>query len=59
MAQPIQVKVRSGFNVYIPSSDPKKAARTINEDETAYVSEAEYNLIAHQVDVIEPAAKGK
>jgi hypothetical protein len=59
MSQPIQVKVRSGFNVYIPSNDSKKSAKSINEDETAYVSEAEYKLIAHQVDVIEPTAKGK
>jgi hypothetical protein len=59
MVQPIQVKVRSGFNVFIPSSDPKKSGKNIDENETAYVSEAEYSLIAHQVDVIEAVAKGK
>ena len=57
MTEPIQIKVRPQFNVFIPSKDPKESGRYINENETAYVSEEEYNLIAHQVDVIEPIEK--
>jgi hypothetical protein len=57
MTEPIQIKVRPQFNVFIPSKDPKESGRYINENETAYVSEEEYNGIAHQVDVIEPIAK--
>jgi hypothetical protein len=59
---PIQVKVRSGFNVSIPPKDVKKSAKNIEEGEIAFLTPEEYNLVAHQVDVIEPtvllSAKG-
>lgn len=49
-----QVTVRTGFNVYIPSDDPKKNARIIQEGETALLSDKELALVGHQVEIVQP-----
>ncbi len=53
----IEVKVRPSFNVCLPNPDPKKGNKTIYEGETALLTEREYEMVAHQVEIVQPPVK--
>ena len=46
--------VRKGFNVSLPDSDPKRPNKTSYEGERILLTLSEYQLVAHQVEKLEP-----